>query len=67
MKSHLFRLVILLAAGCTSFAWALGGTKGTPLGGMGTGYVVFNAVTGQMAAVTKVMPAGSEGESEFTN
>jgi hypothetical protein len=47
--------------------WALSQTKGTPLGGLGTGYVIFDARTGQMAAVTKVMPAASLGESEFTN
>ncbi|MBN1309333.1 MAG: hypothetical protein JXA18_15520 [Chitinispirillaceae bacterium] len=45
--------------------WALAGTTGTPLGGIGTGYLVYNAKTGLIAAVTKVMPAASTDESEF--
>jgi hypothetical protein len=46
--------------------WALSGTKGTPIGGMGTGYVKFNALTGNFAASGKVPPAASDGESEFS-
>ncbi|MGB7569341.1 MAG: GH116 family glycosyl hydrolase [Chitinivibrionales bacterium] len=47
--------------------WALAQTMGTPIGGMGTGYVKFNAVSGDFAASGKVPPAASDGVSEFSN
>ena len=43
------------------------GTLGTPLGGMGAGYIVFNAKDGNFAAVTKVTPAASVTASEFNS
>lgn len=58
-------LGILVAALGVSNIWALANTDGTPLGGMGTGYLVFNASTGEIAAVTKIVPAASTNESEF--
>jgi hypothetical protein len=67
MISCRIRVVGLVALFLVMNLWALAGTKGTPLGGMGTGYVVFDATSGQMAAVTKVMPAASLTESEFKN
>ena len=67
MKVNTLKSGLIIAVVMYCGAWALQGTKGTPLGGMGTGYVVFDAVTGQMAAMTKVMPAGSVVESEFQN
>ena len=51
---------------CTSI-WAVSGSMGTPLGGMGTGYIVYNAKDGNFAAVTKVSPAASLTTSEFNS
>jgi uncharacterized protein (DUF608 family) len=65
----MFRLSSLTAVimlSLTSVIWALSGTNGTPLGGMGTGYVVFNGVTGEIAASGKNPPAGADGY-EFTS
>ena len=47
--------------------WALAQTTGVPLGGMGTGYIIFNARTGQLASSGKLMPPGQRMASEFTN
>ena len=55
----LIRLSVLAVLGATSSLWAYAGTGGTPLGGMGTGYVLFNAQTGGFAFVGKVMPPAS--------
>ena len=38
--------------------FGLAQTSGTPLGGMGTGYVVYNAVTGDFATSAKIPPFG---------
>ncbi|HAJ79442.1 MAG TPA: hypothetical protein DCO75_06685, partial [Fibrobacteres bacterium] len=65
MYFKLYRGSILLVFIITACVWALSQTMGTPLGGIGTGYVIFNAQSGQMAAQTKVMPAASLGSSEF--
>lgn len=58
------RLLCIIAVSVSSI-WALANTTGSPLGGLGTGYLKFNARTGQIAAVTKVMPPASLDESEF--
>jgi len=67
MLSKQIRCFLFLTLSITGAVWALANTTGTPLGGIGTGYLVYNARTGQIAAVTKVMPAASEGKSEFAN
>ncbi len=58
---------LALALCAWSSLWALASTNGTPLGGFGTGYVVYNARTGNFAAVAKVMPAASLGSNEFNS
>jgi uncharacterized protein (DUF608 family) len=60
------RGVFITLAAATGL-WALAQTTGVPLGGMGTGYMIFNARTGQFASSGKVMPPGQRMESEFTN
>lgn len=65
MVSRLFKMLCIVALCSSSNIWALANTTGTPLGGIGTGYLVYNATTGLIAAVTKVMPAASTDESEF--
>lgn len=54
--------ILLLGFTC---AWSLPGTSGAPLGGIGTGYVKFNGTSGDIAALTKIMPAASLGKNEF--
>jgi len=44
-----------------SDSFALKKTNGTPIGGMGTGYVVYNAVTGDFGTSGKAPPAGADG------
>ncbi len=41
-------------------------SKGTPLGGMGTGFVKFNARTGEFGVSGKTPPPGADG-NEFAN
>ncbi|HEX2956190.1 MAG TPA: GH116 family glycosyl hydrolase, partial [Chitinispirillaceae bacterium] len=67
MVLHLFRMLLLVALFSSTELWALANTMGTPLGGLGTGYLVYNAKSGEIAAVTKVMPAASTDGSEFQN
>lgn len=67
MVLQLFRMLTIVAFFGSTQLWALTGTMGAPLGGIGTGYVIFNARTGKIAAVTKVMPSASMNESEFAN
>ncbi|MBN1758245.1 MAG: hypothetical protein JW863_08010 [Chitinispirillaceae bacterium] len=67
MVLRVVNMLCIVALFSSSNIWALANTKGSPLGGMGTGYLKFDATTGQIAAVTKVMPAASEGMSEFAN
>lgn len=45
----------------TPSLWALSGTRGTPLGGMGTGYVRFDATTGNFTTSGKTPPAAADG------
>jgi uncharacterized protein (DUF608 family) len=65
MHSRIVMLGILAIGLITSITWALSGTKGTPIGGMGTGYVVFDALTGDFATSCLVPPAASDGEDDF--
>lgn len=67
MRLYVFRLSALIALFASTSLWALAGTHGTPLGGMGTGYIVFNAVTGQLASSGKTMPPAQAMGSEFSN
>jgi hypothetical protein len=57
-----FSAILFLGITC---AWSLPGTSGSPLGGMGTGYIKFNGTSGDIAALTKIMPAASLGKNEF--
>jgi uncharacterized protein (DUF608 family) len=63
---RLFSLVVIISLTSASNLWALSGTKGTPLGGMGTGYVVFDGATGDFATSGKSPPAAADGY-EFTS
>jgi hypothetical protein len=65
MAFYLLRSILFVALLSFGSAWALQNTKGTPLGGFGTGYVVFDAQSGDIAASGKVPPAASDGVSEF--
>jgi len=67
MILNLVRLSIAITLLATTSLWALAQTMGTPIGGMGTGYVKFNARTGNFAASGKAPPAASDGVSEFSN
>ena len=68
MSYHqIVRSGVIIALCITSSLWALASTSGTPLGGFGTGYMVYNAKNGNFAAVSKVMPAASLGSSEFNS
>ncbi len=60
MFSRAVLLVLIVVLTFSPDLWALSGTKGTPLGGMGTGYVVFNGATGDFAASGKNPPAGAD-------
>lgn len=67
MTLKFFRKTVLISLIASIEVLALSGTKGTPIGGMGTGYVVFDARTGDFAASGKAPPAGSDQVSEFSN
>ncbi len=67
MVSHVFRSGAIIALLAFAGLWALQNTKGTPLGGLGTGYVVFDARSGDFAASQKVPPAASDMVGEFSN
>lgn len=67
MVYKFFGRFFILTLALSTQIWALSGTMGTPIGGMGTGYVKFNARTGDFAASGKVPPAASDGASEFSN
>jgi len=67
MKMNVLRYCLIIALLVCASAWSFGNTKGTPLGGLGTGYVVFDARSGDFAASGKMPPAASDGVSEFDN
>ncbi|MBN1600686.1 MAG: hypothetical protein JW915_03710 [Chitinispirillaceae bacterium] len=60
MSLYIQRTLVFLAV-ISSSVFALKGTRGTPIGGMGTGYVKYNALTGNFCASGKVPPAASSG------
>lgn len=58
LRNHLSIIVLLcMFSGTLAFK----GTNGTPLGGMGTGYVKFNAKKGEFAVSGKAPPAAADG------
>jgi uncharacterized protein (DUF608 family) len=67
MNFQALKAFIILTLFLTTEIWGLSGTNGTPIGGMGTGYVLYNAVTGDFAASQKIPPAASDGILEFAN
>ena len=56
-KQHL-SLAVIAAIALVSELWALSGTGGVPLGGMGTGYVVFDGANFSVSG--KMPPAGAD-------
>jgi len=66
LRKMILQCSAIMVLGITC-AWSLSGTGGAPLGGVGTGYVLFNAASGNIAALTKVMPPASYGKSEFVD
>jgi len=58
MQYKVFRFLLLISF-TTSGVFALSGTGGTPLGGMGTGYVVFNG-SSKIGVSGKFPPAGAD-------
>ncbi len=61
------KLCLLFALFASTSLWALSKTGGTPLGGFGTGYVVYDATTGDLAVAARVMPPASMQASEFSD
>lgn len=57
--------MLILTLACAGSLWAVAKTKGTPLGGMGTGYVVYDATTGEIAASSRMPPGGGDMVCEF--
>ncbi|MBN1575622.1 MAG: hypothetical protein JW913_03665 [Chitinispirillaceae bacterium] len=55
MFSRLFQVILTVSLFYGSTVWALSGTGGTPLGGMGTGYVVFDG--SKICVSSKLPPA----------
>lgn len=62
MLSCLLRTLLILST-ITASSFALSGTGGTPLGGMGTGYVIFN---GQKFSVSGKMPPAAADHNKGT-
>ena len=67
MRLYMFRLSVFIVLFACASLWALGSTTGVPLGGMGAGYIIFNARNGQFASNGQEMPPGQRMASEFTN
>ncbi len=61
MFSRLISLAVVVILASTSDILALKGTRGTPIGGMGTGYVGYDATKGNFYASGKVPPAATSG------
>ncbi len=61
MFFKVFLLPVMVSLYFCSDAWALAGTGGTPLGGMGTGYVIFNGT--KFSVSGKMPPAGADHAS----
>ncbi|MBN1600684.1 MAG: hypothetical protein JW915_03700 [Chitinispirillaceae bacterium] len=67
MKRHFLKLAAtgaILSVFATNL-FAVPGTRGTPLGGMGTGYIKFDAKTGDFATSSRIPPSGSDMASEY--
>ena len=65
MHSRILMLATLITSIAFSDIWALAGTSGTPLGGIGSGYVKYDATSGNIAAGSRLPPAAGEMVSEF--
>ncbi len=61
MTSRFVKFMVIISLAITVDIWALPKTRGTPIGGMGTGYVGFDATQGNFYVSGKVPPAASEG------
>jgi hypothetical protein len=61
MFQRYFFAIFVALVFMTADSWSLSNTNGTPIGGMGTGYVAYNAVTGSFGASGKKPPAGADG------
>jgi uncharacterized protein (DUF608 family) len=62
-EKFFFFIIGILSVGVMS----LPETGGMPVGGMGTGYVKYNARSGEFAASGKIPPAATDRENEFLN
>ena len=58
-------VVLLLSLFTAAPLLAISGSRGTPLGGIGTGYVKFDARTGDFAASSRIPPAAGDMQCEF--
>jgi len=67
MHSRILMLATLITSIAFSDIWALAGTNGTPLGGIGSGYVKYNAKTGDIAASDRMPPAAGSMAYEFSS
>jgi hypothetical protein len=67
MMLFIIRTILIFSFLAWTSLLALAKTMGTPIGGMGTGYMVFNARSGDFATSGKMMPPASDAESEFIN
>jgi uncharacterized protein (DUF608 family) len=61
MNNKIITLCVVLAI-CVSSALALNGTRGVPLGGLGTGYVKYDPASGLFATSGKQPPPAADGD-----
>jgi len=61
------KTLLIVALFSSAQLWAYPGTTGTPLGGIGTGYVKFDAKRGVIAASDRLPPGAGSMTSEFSN
>jgi hypothetical protein len=61
MRHRLLSPAVVAAVALASNVCALSGTKGTPIGGMGTGYVVYDGKTGLFGVSGKMPPPAADG------
>jgi hypothetical protein len=67
MGISLLRMSVVISLFASTSLWALAQTYGTPLGGFGTGYIVYNARTGDFASSGKVMPPAQQMTRESSS
>jgi uncharacterized protein (DUF608 family) len=67
MVVNVLKLVLIIIGIISIKVMSLPETGGIPVGGMGTGYVKYNARSGEFAASGKIPPAASDQENEFIN